>query len=319
MKSALIVGVSGQDGAYIASNLLHHGYTVFGTTRKLSPASRINLEALSIADRVTLFDLDITTPQSISDLIDHLKPHLIFHLGGLTSVSLSFANPIEAHASIYLSTLYLLEAVRLRLPQARIFIPCSTDCFGDTSPSKPASEDTELNPCSPYALAKANAFKLAHFYRQSYNLFVSVGILTNHESPLRGPQFVTSKLVRSIKSILMHQQSTIELGNISVIRDWCWAPDVCIGITKLMHLHHPETVILASGHSSSLEHLIKLLFEYAGLGDYKSYLSITSDLTRSNEIPSIYLSPARASRVIPWTHSTQLDVIAQKLIQSSLF
>ena len=319
MKTALIIGITGQDGSYIASHLLQNGFHVCGTTRKVAVTPPHNHLLLNIADSVSLYELDITDGRQISQLFDHIRPDIIYHLGGLTSVSLSFSDPIEAFTSIYISTLNILECVRANHQHARVFIPCSSDCFGQTNYDQPATELTEFNPCSPYALAKANAYDLAHFYRTQYQLFVSVGILSNHESPLRGPQFVTSKLVRSIHSLLNGSRSIIKLGNTSVVRDWCWAPDVTMGITKLMDLQTPETVILASGKSASLEQLISIMFSKSGLGDYRPYVSCSNDLIRSNEVSSIFLSPTKALQVIPWTHITTLDQIAEKLLEQVLF
>lgn len=320
MKTALIIGITGQDGSYIASHLLHHGFKVCGTTRHAKPKAPHNHSLLTIGDLVSIYELDITDSRQTSQLLDCIRPDIIFHLGGLTSVSLSFSDPIETFTSICHSTLNILECVRLNHRHARVFIPCSSDCFGgQTSYGQPATEQTEFKPCSPYALAKSTAYDLAHFYRRHYGLFVSVGILSNHESPLRGPNFVTSKLVRSIHSILNGNSSIVKLGNISVVRDWCWAPDVTMGIIKLMEMQTPETLILASGKSASLEELISIMFLKSGLGDYRPYVSCSNDLIRSSEVSSIFLSPTKASEVIPWTHTTTLEQIAEKLIDQVLF
>lgn len=320
MKTALIIGINGQDGSYIASQLLQQGYQVCGTTRKKSTGNTShNHSLLAIADSISIYELDITNTSQTYQLLDYLRPDIIYHLGGLTSVSLSFTDPIEAFTSICQSTLNLLECVHLNHRHARVFIPCSSDCFGQTNYGQPATEKTLFNPRSPYALAKSSAYDLSHFYRKQYGLFVSVGILSNHKSPLRGPHFVTSKIVRSIHSILNGSCTTLKLGNISVVRDWCWAPDVTMGIIKLMELNSPETVILASGKSSSLEELISIMFMKSGLGDYQPYVSCSNELIRTNEVSSIFLSPTKASQVIPWTHTTTLDQIAEKLLEQALF
>lgn len=319
MKTALIIGITGQDGSYIASYLLQHGFKVFGTTRKPTVTTAHNHSLLNIGDAISIYNLDITNATQTSQLLDYIRPDTIYHLGGLTSVSLSFSDPTEAFTSICHSTLNILEWVRLNHRQTRVFIPCSSDCFGQIKDALPATEQTPFNPRSPYALAKSSAYDIAHFYRNQYELFVSVGILSNHESPLRGPHFVTSKLVRSIHSILKGSRSIIQLGNISVVRDWCWAPDVTMGIIKLMEMQTAETVILASGKSVSLEELISIMFLKSGLGDYRPYISCSNDLVRSYEVPSIFLSPAKASEVIPWTHRTTLEQIAEKLLEQVLF
>lgn len=319
MKKALIIGITGQDGSYIASYLLHQGLHVCGTTRKTTANTHHNHSLLNIADSVPIYELDITDSSQINKLLDHIRPDVIYHLGGLTSVSQSFSDPTEAFTSICLSTLNLLECVRVNHQHARVFIPCSTDCFGQTKYDQPATELTAFNPRSPYALAKSSAYEIAHFYRTQYGLFVSVGILSNHESPLRGSQFVTSKLVRSINSILTGSRTLVKLGNISVVRDWCWAPDVTMGIIKLMDLHIPETVILSSGKSAPLEKLISIMFSKSGLGDYRQYVTCSNELIRSNEVSSIFLSPTKASEVIPWRHTTTLEQIAEKLLDHTLY
>ena len=198
---ALIIGITGQDGSYLAYLLIKKGYKVYGTSRDALTANTSNLKLLGIEEEVDLLTTSTNDFRSIIFTLEKTNPDLIFHLGGQTSVGLSFQLPFEAVESISTSTLNLLESVRFFNKKIRIFVPCSSDCFGNLNKIRPANEKTPLNPMSPYAVAKSSAFWLAKTYRESYGMFISIGFLSNHESPIRGKHFVTSKIFNTIKKI----------------------------------------------------------------------------------------------------------------------
>ena len=207
---ALIIGITGQDGSYLANLLLQKGYEVYGTSRDPLNTNKSNLERLGIKEKITLLTTSINDFRSLISSLEHSNPSLVFHLAGQTSVGLSFKLPFEALDSIAISTLNLLEAVKFFNKTIRIFIPCSSECFGSTTESNPGLEHSPHNPISPYGIAKSSSYYLARNYRDSYGMFVCVGFLSNHESPLRGCHFVTSKLINSIDKIKNNEIKNIK-------------------------------------------------------------------------------------------------------------
>ena len=183
-NNVLILGVTGQDGSYLSKFLLNLGFNVFGTTRDVLSANTKNLKRLGISEDVKLLSASITDFRSLILTLEKSQPIMVFHMAGQTSVGLSFQLPFEAIESISISTLNLLEAIKFFNPKIKLFLPCSSDCFGNTSQKKPADETSPHNPCSPYAVAKSSSYWLANSYRESYGMFISVGFLSNHESPL---------------------------------------------------------------------------------------------------------------------------------------
>lgn len=318
-ETVLILGVSGQDGAYLAYDLLQEGYQVHGTTRDASCANTSNLDALGIADSLTLHSVSITDFQSLSSCIKLVKPSQIYHLAGLTRVASSFQEPLEAMHSISLSTINLLEIVRSLDPTINIFIPASSDCYGDLAASQAASETTLFNPRSPYGIAKASAFWIAKNYRESYGLNVSIGLLSNHESPLRGRQFVSQKVISYIRDLCQSGFThKLELGDLSIIRDWGWAPEYVSAIKMINTSSQADTYIVATGESMSLSSLIEILFKAAGLDDYRNYVTRVSTLARPSEIREIYLKPDKIYNNLGWKAAIKGERLAQKLIDQSL-
>ena len=318
-ESVLILGVTGQDGAYLAYELLADGYQVHGTTRDLSSANVSNLVSLGIADSVSLHSVSITDFQSLLSCITLVKPTQIYHLAGLTSVAFSFQEPLEAIRSITLSTINLLEVVRFLDPDISVFIPASSDCFGNIPPQYTASESTLFNPRSPYAIAKSSASWIANNYRESYGLKVSIGVLSNHESPLRGRQFVTQKVIGYICGVCQYGFSQkLELGDLTIIRDWGWAPEYVSAIKQINTSSTADIYIVATGLSMTLSELIDSLFKAAGLDDYRNYVTNTPTLARPNEIRESYLNPQKIRTQLGWSATIKGEQLAHKLINQVL-
>ena len=319
IKTALILGITGQDGSYLANLLIKKGYKVFGTSRDSLTANTSNLEKLGIKEKITLLTTSINDFRSLILSLEISNPELIFHLAGQSSVGLSFKLPFEAVDSIAISTLNLLEAVRFFNKKIKIFIPCSSDCYGATTKSNPAIESSPHNPMSPYGVAKSSSYFLARNYRTSYEMFISVGFLSNHESPLRGNHFVTSKLINSIEKIKNKQINEIFFGDLSIIRDWGWAPNYVEAIYKIISLDTPDDFIVASGKSYSLKHFIDRTFYLADLGLSTKYVKTKKIEKRPNEIHSTYLNPIKAKKILNWENQYNLDSIILKLLKGDLF
>ena len=319
IKKALIIGITGQDGSYLADFLIKKGYQVYGTSRDSLTANKINLIKLGIQDKITLLTTSINDFRSLIMSLEISNPEIVFHLAGQTSVGLSFKLPFEAVDSIAISTLNLLEAVRFFNKKIKTFIPCSSDCFGTISKFNPAVENSPHNPKSPYGIAKSSSYYLARYYRNSYGMFVSVGILSNHESPLRGKHFVTSKLINAIKKIKNKEINKVSFGDTSIIRDWGWAPSYIEAIYKIISFEKADDFIVASGNSCSLKHFIDRAFYISGLGSATNYIENKNVEFRPNEIESTYLNPSKVKTVLNWENKFNLDSIITKLLEDQLF
>src|SRR5215469_12593989 len=224
MKKALVTGISGQDGAYLAQLLLEKGYQVWGTSRDAQISSFKNLDRLKIREHVRLASVALNDFRRVIQVLFKAEPDEIYNLAGQSSVSLSFEQPVETQESIYIGTLNLLEAIRFAGKGIKLYNASSSECFGDLD-GKPATEETAFRPRSPYAVAKAAAFWQVANYREAYGILACSGILFNHESPLRPERFVTQKIVRAACRIAGGAKEKLSLGNIDIQRDWGWAPE----------------------------------------------------------------------------------------------
>ena len=316
---ALIFGITGQDGSYLAKLLIDKGIIVFGTSRDEFTADKSNLEILGIANKVKIFSCDITNFRSILITLEKTNPDYLFHLAGQTSVGLSFSLPYESIDSILISTLHTLEAVKFFNNKIRIFLPCSSDCFGPSSLEKPSNEKSVHMPKSPYAVAKSSSYWLAMTYKESYGMFISVGFLSNHESPLRGKHFVTTKIFNGIRQILNNEKKIINFGNLNIYRDWGWAPSYVEAIFKIITADKPENYIVATGKTYSLKYIIERAFELKGIKDFSKFVKINTDDFRPNEIKQSFLDPSKISYELNWKQNIDIDEMINKLLKEELF
>jgi len=224
LKKALICGATGQDGAYLSKFLLDKGYEVFGTSRDSQMSTFQNLKALGIHDSIKMESMSLNDFRSVLQVLMKTEPDEIYNLAGQSSVGLSFQQPVETLESISVGALNLLEAIRFTGKSIRLYNAGSSECFGNTR-GVPADEETPFRPRSPYAVAKSAAFWETANYREAYDIYACSGILFNHDSPLRPERFVTKKIISSICRIAAGQNEKLSLGNISIIRDWGWAPE----------------------------------------------------------------------------------------------
>ncbi len=298
MKQALIFGVSGQDGAYLAQLLLQKGYQVAGTSRDAQMASLSSLSALGIREQVEVHSVTLTDFRSVLTVLAKVKPDEIYHLAGQSSVGLSFDQPVETFMSIGVGTLNLLEAVRFLGAPARLYHASSSDCFGDTG-GAPATEQTPFAPRSPYAVAKAAAhFEVAN-YREAYKLFACNGILFNHESPLRPKRFVTRKIVAAAARIAAGSGETLSLGNIDVARDWGNAREYVEAMWLMLQQDAPEDYVIATGQTITLRQFVAEAFAALGL-DWQDHVKVDSTLFRPADIAVSRANPAKAAQALGW-------------------
>jgi GDPmannose 4,6-dehydratase len=314
MKVALIAGVTGQDGAYLARLLLGKGYAVHGTSRDAALARLDGLSALGIRDQVTMHSMSPADFQSVAQVMDTVRPDEIYNLSGQSSVGLSFSQPAEAMVGIALGTLNMLEMVRRLGPDVRFYNAGSSECFGDTG-LKPANEQTACRPKSPYGVAKAAAFSLAACYRESYGLFTCSGLLFNHESPLRPPRFVTRKITAAAARIAAGSNERLVLGDLSIRRDWGWAPDYVAAMWKMLQCERPDDFVIATGVAHSLEEFVAAAFGEVGI-DWRERVDYDRTLARPNEIACSVGDASKAVDVLGWHPTVDFSEIVRRMVRA---
>jgi len=314
-KTALITGISGQDGTYLAQHLIENNYRVVGTSRDAQNVSFQNLKSLGIYSEIEFESVSLKDFASILGLIKKVNPDEIYHLAGQSSVGLSFEQPVETFESIATGTIYLLEAIRFLNLNVKLYNACSSECFGNTLGVR-VNESTPFNPQSPYAIAKSAAYWSVSNYRDSYGIFACSGILFNHESPLRPERFVTQKIIKSALDIKNKKKQKLVLGNVHIRRDWGWAPEY----VKVMHLmlqkDKPEDYVVATGETHSLEEFVRVAFEFLDL-NYKNYLEIDKKLYRPTDIIENAADPAKALKKLGWKAQYSFNDVIQNMILSS--
>jgi GDPmannose 4,6-dehydratase len=310
-KKALIIGITGQDGAYLAKHLLSKGYEVTGSSRDVMASSFNNLNILGIRSQVKLISVSINDFRSVFNAIQESTPDEIYNLAGQTSVGLSFDQPVEAIESIAIGTLNILEVIRLLNKPVRFYNAGSSECFGDTG-DMPANEQTPFAPRSPYAVAKSTAKWLINSYRESYGLYACTGILFNHESPLRPERFVTQKIIAGAAKIKAGQLDKLQLGNLDISRDWGWAPEYVQAMWLMMQLDQPDDFVIATGRKESLKYFVAKSFEYFDL-DWQKYVEIEPSFFRPNEIISNVGDPEKAIKTLDWSKPTDIDGVIKMM------
>jgi GDPmannose 4,6-dehydratase len=315
-KKALIIGISGQDGSYLAELLLNKGYEVHGTSRDADLSNFYGLKRLGIIDRVKLHSMSLIDFRSVMQTILQIEPEEIYNLAGQTSVGLSFLQPVETLESISIGSLNILEVLRFHKLPIKFYNACSSECFGDTC-GKAANEDTPFRPRSPYAVAKSAAFWQVANYREAYSLFSCSGILFNHESPLRAKRFVTKKIIDTACAIANGAGIKLELGNISIIRDWGWAPEYCEAMHLILQHDKPGDFVISTGQSNSLEEFINLTFQYFNL-DYKKYIVIKEEFIRPTEIGFSLGDSTKAAKLLEWVPKVYIKEIIERMIKEKL-
>lgn len=315
MKKALICGVSGQDGSYLAKFLLEKGYHVFGASRDAQASPFTNLKKLGIKDKINLISINITDFGNTLECINKIKPDEIYNLAGQSSVRLSFDQPHETHESISTGNLNLLEAVRFSNLPIKLYNAGSSECFGDSS--IPATENTIFHPRSPYAIAKATAFWQIANYREAYNLFTCTGILFNHESPLRPAHFVTKKIISTACKIHQDKSRKLSLGNINIERDWGWAPDYVEAMWLMLQQNQPKDYIIATGKSHTLKQFIDFTFSALDL-NWEEHVVIDEVLRRPTDLQIGRADPGRANTELKWKATLGLNSIIENMIEQEL-
>jgi len=314
-RTALICGISGQDGTYLAELLLQKGYRVVGASRDAQINSFGNLVRLGIRDQVKVESISLTDFRSVLQALEKVRPDEVYNLAGQTSVGLSFQQPVETLESITVGTLNLLEAIRFTGRSIRLYNAASSECFGDTG-GVSANEQTPFRPRSPYAVAKAAAYWEVDNYREAYGLFACSGILFNHESPLRPERFVTQKIAKAVCRIANGEQQKLQLGNMSIRRDWGWAPEYVKAMWLMLQQERPEDYVIATGRTSSLGELVTEAFGLVGL-DWRNYVECVPELCRPTDFEVSMANPGKAHERLGWAADHRMTDVMREMVMAA--
>ena len=314
-KRALITGISGQDGSYLAELLLDKGYEVWGTVKRNSVAENQTSRINHIIDDLNLVHADVTDMASLTRALQQSRPLEIYNLAAQSHVRISFDQPIYTTNTIALGTLNMLEAMLALCPDARYYNAGSSEQFGlGVDEDNKQRETTSMVPVSPYGCAKVYAYNLVRNYRISYSMHCSNGILFNHESPRRGSNFVTAKVVKAAVAISEGKQKTLALGNLDAVRDWGHAKDYVRGMWMIAQQDQPLDLVLATGKTHSVRDLCKLVFSSLHM-DYKDYIVFDARYTRREELPYLQGDASKAKTLIDWEPEISFESLIEEMIE----
>lgn len=315
MKKALILGVSGQDGSYLAKFLIDKKYKVFGGSRDAQSSNFQNLKKLNVFGDVDLVSISVNDFRSVLQAITKIKPDEIYNLAGQSSVALSFQQPVETLESISVATLNILEAIRFSELNIKFYSAGSSECFGNTADA--VDENTPFRPRSPYGVAKSTAFWEVANYREAYNIYACTGILFNHESPLRKERFVTKKIISTVCRIANGSDEKLALGNINIYRDWGWAPEYVEAMWLMLQQEKPEDFVIATGETMSLKFFINIAFKYVNL-NMKDHVILDNNLLRPTDIEKGFANPTKAKTKLNWTAKIKSKNLVERMIDCEL-
>lgn len=315
MKTALICGISGQDGAYLARLLLERGYNVVGASRDAQRTTFENLEKLGIRSRVRVVSVALNDFRSVLTVLSATDPDEVYNLAGQSSVALSFEQPVETLESISVAVLNLLEGIRFLKKAVRLYNAGSSESFGDTG-NIAADESTPFRPRSPYAMAKAAAFWQVANYREAYGLYACSGILFNHDSPLRPEHFVTQKIVHGACRIAAGEQKVLKLGNLSVQRDWGWAPEYVDAMRRILQQDKPDDFVIATGETNRLEDFVAEAFRLVGL-DWRKHVETDPALLRPTDLAVGRANPAKARATLGWAAKYRMRDVVREMVAAA--
>ena len=314
-KTALITGISGQDGAYLAQLLCKKGYRVIGVARQTNRAALFRLDYLGIYEQVTYTLCDLTQPREVMDCLETYHPDEVYNLAAQSSVGQSFEYPQETFEFNTLSVMNLLESIRKIDKKIRFYQASSSEMFGNVNlKNLPIRESLLFHPVSPYGISKASAHWLAVNYREAYGLFTACGILFNHESSLRGENFVIKKIVNTALKIKQGIASELTVGNLSISRDWGYAPKYVEAMWLMLQQEQASDYVICSGHVTSLLDLLVKIFKKLDL-DMRSYIRLDPSLMRSLDLAIIYGDNTKAKRELNWEYEMGTQELIDQLIK----
>ncbi|WP_312420632.1 GDP-mannose 4,6-dehydratase [Anaerospora hongkongensis] len=316
MKSALITGITGQDGAYLANLLLQKGYKVYGLIARRSTKTTWRLEFLGIADKIEFIEGDLTDLASLIRAVKKAQPSEVYNLGAQSFVATSWEQPVLTAQSTGVGVLNVLEAIRLTNSAIRFYQASTSEMFGLIQ-EEIQSEKTPFYPRSPYGVAKLFGHWMTINYRESYNMYACSGILFNHESPLRGIEFVTRKVTDAVARIKLGTQKELRLGNIDAKRDWGFAGDYVEAMWLMLQQNQPDDYVVATGYTTTVRDMCKIAFEHVGL-NYEDYVVVDPKFYRPAEVEVLLGNPAKATEKLGWVPKTSINDLIKMMVDADI-
>ena len=313
-RRALITGITGQDGSYLAELLLAKGYEVFGVVRRTSHHGLARID--HIADRITLLPADLLDQHSLTVALQQTKPHEVYNLAAQSYVPTSWSQPVLTGEFTALGVTRMLEAIRLAHPTARFYQASSSEMFGRAMET-PQKESTPFYPRSPYGVAKCYGHWITVNYRESYNLYAVSGILFNHESPRRGIEFVTRKVTDGVARIKAGLTTELRLGNLDARRDWGFAGDYVDAMWRMLQQPEPEDYVIGTGETHTVRELVEIAFQHAGL-DWQRYVKIDPRFVRPAEVDILLADPSKAARDLGWRPTVTFEGLVRMMVDADL-
>lgn len=318
MKTALITGVTGQDGAYLAKLLLDKEYTVYGLIRRTVDRSFKNLEEVGIYEKMNFFDGDLTDECSLHNAVRTLRPDEVYNLGAQSFVGMSWDVPVLTTEVNAMGTLKLLDAIRRNHPTAKFYQASTSEMFGNSHDNGLQTEQTPFHPRSPYAISKLYAHWITVNFRESFGMFAASGILFNHESPLRGREFVTRKITDGIARIKLGLANEIRLGNLDAKRDWGFAGDYVEAMWLMLQAKDADDYLISTGETHSVREFVELAFRHAGIPDWEKYVKVDPNYMRPADVFALHGHSTKAKEKLGWEPKVKFPELVKMMVDADL-
>lgn len=319
MKRALITGITGQDGAFLSKFLLDKGYEIYGTYRRLSTPNFWRLEYLNIFDKINLIPADLSDTSSLVEALKISEPHEVYHLAAQSFVEASFETPVATGDVTGLAVTRILEAIRQNCNDVKFYFAATSEMFGKTGlmVNRTLHENDLFHPMSPYATAKLYGYWITKIYREGYGIFAVNGILFNHESPLRGLEFVTRKCANEVAKIYLGLSKELRLGNLNAKRDWGYAPEYVESMWKMLQQKEPDDYVIATGESHSVRELVQKAFDVVGL-DWQQYVKVDRRFLRPLDVPSLSGDYSKAEKKLGWRPRVTFNELVEIMVKEEI-
>lgn len=317
-KTALITGILGQDGPYLAKLLLEKGYKVYGLIRRYSNPNFSNLDFLGITKKIELIDGDMSDESSLLHIIKRTMPDEVYNLAAQSFVGTSWQQAKLTTEINALGVLYMLNAIKLFSPTTKFYQASTSEMFGTSHDDGYQDENTIFHPRSPYGISKVYAYWMTVNFRESYDIFTCNGILFNHESPIRGIQFVTRKITDGVAKIKMGLADKLFLGNLDAKRDWGFAGDYVEAMYLMLQSEKPDDYVIGSGENHSVKEFVELAFKSAGINDWEKYVNIDARFKRPAEVPNLLARPTKAQKQLGWKAKTSFKDLVKMMVEADL-
>jgi len=317
-KTALITGILGQDGPYLAKLLLEKGYKVYGLIRRYSNPNFSNLDFLGITKNIELIDGDMSDESSLLHLIKRIMPDEVYNLAAQSFVGSSWQQAKLTTEINALGVLYLLNSIKLFSPTTKFYQASTSEMFGTSHENGSQDENTIFHPRSPYGISKVYAYWMTINFRESYDIFTCNGILFNHESPIRGMQFVTRKITDGVAKIKMGLIDKLSLGNLEAKRDWGFAGDYVEAMRMMLQSEKPDDYVIGTGENHSVKEFVKLAFKYAGINDWEKHVVIDVRFKRPAEVPNLKARATKAQKQLGWEAKTSFEDLVKMMVEADL-